>query len=422
MTSERWSRAIIHVDGDAFFASCEQALHPELRGKPLVTGKQRGIISAASYEAKAFGIHRGVPLRDVKRLCPHALIVESDYEAYQRFSERMYAIIRRFTSEVEEYSIDEAFADLTGYDRRWKMSYEAMAQKIKATIEQELGISVSVGLSVSKVLAKVGSKWNKPSGCVVISAEDAPTFLSRLPLEKVWGIGPRTASTCRRFGMQSALDFVKKSESFIYANFSRPFHDLWRELRGEAVFPVVCAGSGTPGSMSQFRTFRPPTRKREELLSRVFKNIESLCFKLRQQDLASARLIVTLRTQSFEDSSMELVFDRPTAYPEDIFAKVKEQFHFLVRPGCLYRATGATFLALVPNPGWQSSLFESEARREKIKRLYQAVDQVNQDVKGSLYLGGTYQARKLSGKERTEIESLPTVKYAPHFQKPSSPL
>src|SRR5512140_1486104 len=116
-------RALVHIDCDAFFASCEQALHPEYRGKPVVTGKERGIVAAASYEAKAKGVARGVPLWEVKKLCPDAIIVPSDYETYSLFSKRMFEIMRRFTDLVEEYSIDEAFVDVTGLRRPLRASY-----------------------------------------------------------------------------------------------------------------------------------------------------------------------------------------------------------------------------------------------------------------------------------------------------------
>ena len=109
-----WPQAIMHIDADAFFASCEQAIHPELRGRPVITGKERGIVAAASYEAKARGVSRGVRLSDVKKLCPDAVILPSDYETYSLFSVRMFEILRRFSPDVEEYSIDEAFVDLTG--------------------------------------------------------------------------------------------------------------------------------------------------------------------------------------------------------------------------------------------------------------------------------------------------------------------
>src|SRR5512140_1545240 len=137
LTIRSWPRAILHVDADAFFASCEQAIHPELKGRPVITGKERGIVAAASYEAKARGVQRGVRLHDVKKICPDAVILPSDYETYSLFSLRMFEILRRFSPDVEEYSIDEAFVDLTGLRRSFHGSYESIAQKIQDTIQQE---------------------------------------------------------------------------------------------------------------------------------------------------------------------------------------------------------------------------------------------------------------------------------------------
>ncbi|MGH7141204.1 MAG: DNA polymerase Y family protein, partial [Minisyncoccia bacterium] len=152
-------RAILHIDGDAFFASCEVAKNPKLRGKSVITGKERGIVSAATYEAKALGVTRGMRLSDVRRICPDAVILPSDYETYSIFSARMYSIVRRYTPAVEEYSIDECFADLTGMRRSLHMSYPQIAERIKEELDRELGMTFSIGLSATKVLAKVGSKW-----------------------------------------------------------------------------------------------------------------------------------------------------------------------------------------------------------------------------------------------------------------------
>src|SRR3990170_6483923 len=185
ITISSWPRAILHLDADAFFAPCEQAMHPELKGKPVITGKERGIVAAASYEAKAKGVKRGVPLWEVKKLCPDAIILPSDYETYSLFSKRMFAILRRFTPLVEEYSIDEAFVELTGLRRLYRSNYADIARRIKTTVERELGITVSVGLSLSKVLAKIGSKYKKPAGFVPIPGRTIHTFLAKAPVEKI---------------------------------------------------------------------------------------------------------------------------------------------------------------------------------------------------------------------------------------------
>ncbi|MCZ6875870.1 MAG: DNA polymerase IV, partial [bacterium] len=148
-------RAIIHIDADAFFAACEQARDPRLKGKPVVTGRERGIASAVSYEAKALGIKRGMRIQEIRDICPDIIHLPSDYETYSLYSVRMFSIVRRHTTQVEEYSIDECFAEITGLRRPRRMSYEAIAAHIKQDLERSLGITFSVGLAPSKVLAKI---------------------------------------------------------------------------------------------------------------------------------------------------------------------------------------------------------------------------------------------------------------------------
>src|SRR5688572_22894805 len=185
-------RAIIHIDADAFFASCEQAVNPKLKGKPVVTGKERGIASAVSYEAKALGIKRGMTIREIKAICPEVIHLPSDYETYSLFSQRTFAIVRRYTELVEEYSIDECFAELTGLRRPLRLSYEAIAAHIKADLERELGLTFSMGLAPTKVVAKIASKWRKPAGLTVIPGTSLHDYLAQVALEDVWGIGPQT--------------------------------------------------------------------------------------------------------------------------------------------------------------------------------------------------------------------------------------
>jgi DNA polymerase IV len=172
LTLRSFARAIVHIDADAFFASCEQAVNPKLKGKPVVTGKERGIAAAVSYEAKARGVKRGMTIREIQALCPDAIHLPSDYETYSLFSQRMFAIVRRYTPDVEEYSIDECFCDLTGLRRPLRMSYETMAAHIKADLEHDLGLTFAVGLAPTKVVAKLASKWQKPAGLTVISGHN----------------------------------------------------------------------------------------------------------------------------------------------------------------------------------------------------------------------------------------------------------
>ena len=146
---------LLHVDADGFFAAVEQALDPALRGRPVVTGAERGIIAAASYEAKAQGIKRGIQLHEARRLCPDLVVLPSDYEAYSLYSQRLFAILRRFTPLVEEYSIDEAFGDLSGCGQILDRPLEKVAEEIRLAAATELGLTVSVGISLTKTAAKI---------------------------------------------------------------------------------------------------------------------------------------------------------------------------------------------------------------------------------------------------------------------------
>lgn len=371
-------KAIIHVDGDAFFASCEQAIHPEYRGKPVITGQERGIVSAASYEAKRYGIKRGVPLWEVKKLCPTAIIVPSDYETYSLFSKRMFECMRRVTPTVEEYGIDEGFADLTGLRGPLHCSYTAIAQRLKQTIEGELGISVSVGLSVSKALAKLGSRWNKPSGCTVITRSQIMHYLQQTSPETIWGIGHASAAYLQRYGIVTAAAFARQSEQWVKQHCAKPLQELWLELNGTSVWPVNSQLKESYQSISKTKTFTPPSAQPEYLFAQLSKNIENACIKARRYSLATQRLVIFLKTQNFRYASLELHLNRRSAWPADILPLVRSQFTHLFRPQTLYRATGAILLNLEASHAIQMNLFEQPLRIEKLQRLYTSIDALAQ--------------------------------------------
>src|SRR5689334_7481251 len=203
--NKKKDKVILHIDGDAFFVGVEVAKNPKLKGLPVVTGEERGIASAFSYEAKALGIHRGMPIYKIKKEFPQVVILPGDYESYVRYSGMMFDIVRRYADDLEEYSIDECFADLTGLERLLKMTYKQIAERIKSEINKELNLSVSIGLAPTKVLAKVASKWVKPNGLTVIERNTAKEFLSKTPIEKIWGIGPQTAKLLKSKSINMAL-------------------------------------------------------------------------------------------------------------------------------------------------------------------------------------------------------------------------
>ncbi len=374
ITLHSWPRAILHLDADAFFASCEQAIHPELKGKPVITGKERGIVAAASYEAKARGVTRGVRLSDVKKICPDAVILPSDYETYSLFSLRMFDIIRRFTPDVEEYSIDEAFADLTGLRRNFHGPYSMIAQKMQETVEKELGITVSIGVSLSKVLAKAGSKHKKPRGITMIPGGEIHHYLEKLPIESVWGIGPNTAAFLRKFGISTAFDFARKDETFVAKHLSKPYHEVWHELNGRSVYPVMTESKSSYQSISKTRTFTPPSKDEPFVLAQLSKNLENACIKARRYNLAATRLIVFLRKQDFTDSGVELKLTCPTAHPSALFNLLREGFDHIFRSNTLYRQTGVVLAGLLAEASVQYTLFDDTAQIEKMSKVYDAVD------------------------------------------------
>lgn len=378
LTLHSWPRAILHIDADAFFASCEQAIRPELKGKPVITGKERGIVSAASYEAKARGVERAMRLFEVKRVCPDAVILPSDYETYSLFSVRMFDILRRFSPDVEEYSIDEAFVDLTGLRRTFHGSYGEIAKTIQETIERELGITVSIGVSLSKVLAKIGSKHKKPKGLTLIPGREIHNYLARLPVGKVWGIGANTSAFLGKFGVRTALEFARKDEAFIKGHLSKPYQEIWHELNGRSVYPVVPESKRDYQSISKTRTFTPPSDNETFIFAQLSKNLENACIKARRYDLAATRLIVFLRQQDFRDTGMEMKVSRPTAYPAELIEPLKKGFMDVYRPGILYRSTGVVLAGLEPEKSAQYTLFDDVTRIEKMAKVYSAVDMLSE--------------------------------------------
>lgn len=398
-----WPRAIVHIDGDAFFTSCEEVIHPELRGKPLITGGERGIVACASYAAKRIGIKRGVPLNEARKIFPGLIILPSDYETYSLFSRRMFVIMRRFTPDVEEYSIDEAFSDITGMRRALHLSYEAIALQMKETIERELGITVSVGLSITKVLAKVASKHQKPAGMTVIKGRDIAQYLNNLPVEKIWGIGPATTNYLAKLGIRTALAFAQLPEKTVREKFTKPGVEIWQELRGDSVYPVTSEEKSSYASISKTKTFTPPTSDADYLFAQLMRNMESACIKARRYALAPKKIEVFLKKQNFDSAGSEAALSRPCACPLEFSDVVRDLFDACYHPCELYRATGVILLDLVADGNLQYTLFDNSVQAEKIKDLYDVADELGQKFgKHTVHLGSSHLIEK-RGKGRRGV-------------------
>ncbi len=381
------------MDGDSFFVGVEVAKNPKLRGLPVVTGADRGIVTAASYEAKALGITRGLPIFRVKRDYPKVIIMPGDYASYVRYSGWMFDIVRRYIDDVEEYSIDECFGDLTGLDRPLKMSYREIAEKIKKEVTEELGLSISVGVAPTKVLAKVASKWKKPNGLTIIERESVNQFLSMTPVEKIWGIGGQTSIFLKKKGIKTAMDLANKDREWILENLSKPYKIIWYELNGVSVLEIDPKPKTLYSSIQKTRTFKPPTNDKNFLLSQLSKHIEEACAKARHYDLIPNAVSFFLKTQDFVYSSTSLNLTFPTSAPEIIISLARENFSKIHFKGVLYRTAGVRLSGLTPTETRELDLFGTAEKARKFEEIHKKVDFLeNKYGKRLLHLASTHDA------------------------------
>ncbi|HEY0010645.1 MAG TPA: DNA polymerase IV [Candidatus Paceibacterota bacterium] len=401
-------KAILHLDGDSFFASVEQALDYRLRGKPVVTGAERGAATALSYEAKRKGAKRGMTLRQIREVCPDAIVVPSNYTAYSIYAHRMYRIVRTFAPSIEEYSIDECFADLTGLDRHYGMSYEELARKIKAKLESDLGITFGAGLAPNKTLAKVASARHKPAGFTSIPRESVHTFLEGLPMGSIWGVGFSTSLQLERLGVYTALDFAAKDRAWLKAkNISKPYQEIWMELNGDFVKRLGDDGDDAIGSIIKSHTFRP-SRDRAYILSQLSANLEAACAKARRHRVKARHCRFYLKTQDFTYQGITLDLTVPLAEPREFLRAILARFDDVYEEGVQYRATGIGLYALTREDAVTSDLFGTSARIEQGAQLLGAIDRLNHKYgRHTVFLGESMDAVTEGGDERTRSLELP---------------
>jgi len=365
------SPSILHVDGDGFFAACEVAKDPSLRGLPVVVGANRGIALAMTYEAKRLGVQRGMTLREVRAVAPEVVSLDTDFATYKAYAARMYAIVERYTPFVERYSIDECFADLGGSLER----APDVAFKIKETLGGELGMTFSVGLAPTKVLAKVASKHRKPDGFVVIRTEDADAVLRETPIGKIWGIGGATTRFLENRGISTALRFKELPESWIREELSRPFLDIWNEMHGRRILPFSTEEKTEYDSMLRTRTFSRPIGKREELLAEFSRHAEVVAARLRLYALSGKEISFFLRGADLRYHTHSLRLLHPSHTPEEIFSAILERFERVYEEGRLYRAAGISISRLSPKEN-HGDLFDPTLRKDRFGGIWSAADEL----------------------------------------------
>ncbi len=398
-----WPTAILHLDGDSFFASVAQAVNPALKGKPLVTGNERGVATSVSYEAKLLGITRATPIYRIKKQYPTCLIVDSDYELYGLFSQKMFSILRQYSPQVEEYSIDEAFADIKGLRKPLNMGYWEIGESVKEKVESSLGISVSVGISLTKSLAKLASSRGKPSGLTVVSGRNIEKLLKSTPIGDVWGIGENTSAYLKKYGIQTALDFVLMSEDTIKSKLSKPFLEMWLELRGEKIYEIAEDAKSTYSSITRSRTFAPATNDSNFLWAQLLRHIEGAFETARRFQYYVGKANLFLKTQQFRYHQAEIRFNQRVAYPFSVRQDLKDAFAGIYKKSELYRAAGCTISDLNAESLTQISLFNEQNLEEKAKKIYPLYE------KRKVHFGTMlYEERAKRKKERTKL-ALPLV-------------
>ncbi|WP_372805935.1 DNA polymerase IV [Pontiella sp.] len=397
-------QAILHVDGDAFFTSVEQSMHPQLKGRPVVSGKERGIIACASYEAKALGIKRGIGLWEARKICPELVVLPSDYESYSIYSKRMFEIMRRFTPVVEEYSIDEGFADLTGLRRLHHLSYRDIALKIQESICKELDLTVSVGLSLSKGLSKIASDYRKPNGITAVQGRHIHLFLQRIPLNEVWGFGPSTVALLRKHGLQTAYDFVLRPEKWAQKLLGKPGLEIWHELRGVNLLPVTPNPKPANVSLGKGKTFTTPSADKEFVYAKLVRNVESAFIKLRRHRQRTREIHVSLRFKDYNQLGLGARLNRATDSTQEVLPMVRELFEKTFRPGHDYRTTQIWLTRLESAEDTQFDLFEDRLKIERFERLSQTIDGINARFgKHKVCAGTALQIRDTPANDRTEL-------------------
>jgi DNA polymerase-4 len=369
-------RTILHVDLDAFFASVEQRDRPELRGRPVVVGggrpDQRGVVSAASYEARRFGIHSAMPLRTAGALCPEAVFLPVDGRKYQAVSREVMTILRRFTPLVEPISIDEAFLDVTASRALFGDGPE-IGRAIRAAIEGEVQLTASVGVSTSKLVAKIASDLRKPDALVVVEPGTEAAFLAPLPIQRLWGVGERTAAALAELGVTTMGQLAELPRDLLARRFGNHGATLADRARGIDADPV---GDGAPvKSVSHEHTFDVDTNDPVLIDKTLLAMADGVAGRLRSAGLRAATVHVKVRDSSFRTVTRQRTLAEPTDLAEPIWQTAME----LARPelrGIHVRLLGVGTSGFAERE--QMTLFEEEAAGEggRRRRATEAADAV----------------------------------------------
>ncbi|HPS53768.1 MAG TPA: DNA polymerase IV [Phycisphaerae bacterium] len=369
-------RRIIHVDMDEFFAAVEKLDNPELRGRPLLIGgspRSRGVVSTASYEARAFGCHSAMPMATAIRLCPQAVVLPVRGSRYSQVSDQVFEIFERFTPLVEPLSCDEAFLDVTGSVRLFGGG-EKIGRRIKQTIRDELGLVASVGVAPNKFLAKLASDLDKPDGFVVLRPQTYQSVIDSLPLTKLWGVGPSTLKTFERYNLKTIGQLRMLSQKDVAEWFGDGGEFFWRLANGLDDRPVVPDHQAK--SIGQEQTFASDVADVVELRRVLNDHVERITRRLRRHELLAKTITLKLRYGDFVTVTRSVSLKVPADTTDDFLKLANDIFDRWCDDGFKpLRLIGATLSNLRHRQGRQMSLF-GEAEEQKKRRLDSVIDDI----------------------------------------------
>ena len=366
--------SILHVDMDAFFVSVELLERPELIGKAVVVGgrpDQRGVVTAASYEARKFGVHSAMPLRTAGKLCPHAVFLDGHHHKYGEWSDRVATILAKFSPIVEMVSIDEAYLDLAGTERLHGPPLAA-TDKLLRTITATTGLPCSGGLAATRLVAKVASEQAKPRGLVWVVPGSEARFLAPLPVRKIPGIGEVTERALRALGLETVGQLADVPQEKLEKIFGQWGTALYRKARGGDSYEFVI--DAEPKSISHNHTFGEDTNDTEVLVSMLSHLSQKACKRLREAGLATRTVTLTIRYAGFDTYTRSKTLPEPTLLDSDIFAVFQSLFREHRNMKRKIRLLGVA-LSGFSHGNQQLDLLEAE-RRSKVEKLTRAADQL----------------------------------------------